>query len=160
VHVHVYRNNEFKGDCSLFDAIVFSPGPGLPENAGLMMDLLRNVEGRIPILGVCLGMQAIAIHCGGELYNQSTVKHGVQEKVFLEDSRLYLSLGNSMKVGLYHSWAVKEGVGDFRINARSESQVVMGIENEAKKMFGVQFHPESVLTSDGMVVVKNFIKLI
>ena len=158
--VTVVRNDEFQGDFFEYDGIVLSPGPGLPEDAGIMMQLLKEVDGKLPVLGICLGMQAMAIHCGGSLYNQEEVKHGVQEKVHLHDSILYKNIEREMLVGLYHSWAVKENERNFRINALSESEVVMGIENVAKKMYGVQFHPESVLTPNGMEIVKNFIEII
>ncbi|MBL1280233.1 MAG: aminodeoxychorismate/anthranilate synthase component II [Fluviicola sp.] len=159
-HVEVVRNDEFIGDYFSYDAIVLSPGPGLPENAGTMMQLLKEVEGRIPIFGICLGMQAIALHCGGKLYNQPIVKHGVQEKIDLHASELFKNLPKKIDVGLYHSWAVKEDAGNFKITAHSESLSVMAIESVAKKMYGVQFHPESVLSPDGMEIVKNFLELI
>lgn len=160
VDVTVVRNDEFLGNYFQYDAIVLSPGPGLPEDAGIMMQLLKEVEGKVPVFGICLGMQAIAIHCGGALYNQENVKHGVQENIELQNSDMYSGLGETMEVGLYHSWAVIKNEGDFKINAFSESKAVMGLENVAKKMYGVQFHPESILTPNGMTIVKNFLKRI
>ena len=87
--VHVIRNNSTVPDLSQYDKIVLSPGPGLPEDAGYMMELLKRAEGQLPVLGVCLGMQGIALHLGGEIYNQEIVKHGVQEEIECYDSVLF-----------------------------------------------------------------------
>lgn len=157
--VHVVRNNAHNLKLSDYDKIVLSPGPGLPKNAGIMMDLIGEVGGTVPILGVCLGMQAIAQHLGGEIYNQENVKHGVQETITRSESSLFTDLPEKMEVGLYHSWAVKEHVA-YSVTAKSESGVIMAIENTEQQLYGVQFHPESVMTPNGMKVLENFLKLI
>lgn len=144
---------------SEFDAVVLSPGPGLPKKAGQMPELVRRILGEIPVLGVCLGMQCLAEHLGGELYNQMKVKHGVEEMIYLEDSLLFLGLERKIQVGLYHSWAVQE-VGDFRVTSRSAENRIMSLENLDKKCFGVQFHPESIMTPQGTQILQNFVRFV
>lgn len=156
-HVHVVRNNVAISNLSSYDKIVLSPGPGLPNDAGCLMDIIQLADGKIPILGVCLGMQAIALHLGGEIYNQESVKHGVQETINCENSVLFDGMPKEIEVGLYHSWAVKDH-SNYRITAKSESGIVMGIENTERMLYGVQFHPESVMTPNGMKIMENFLK--
>lgn len=155
--VHVVRNNVAISNLLDYDKIVLSPGPGLPNEAGCLMDVLEQADGKVPVLGVCLGMQAIGIHLGGGIYNQEIVKHGVQEEIECKDSVLFSGMPNRMEVGLYHSWAVKEHT-NYEVTARSESGILMGIENKDRKLYGVQFHPESVMTPNGMNILKNFLK--
>lgn len=156
--VDVVRNNVGIPDYSRYDKIVLSPGPGLPIDAGVMMELIRSVSGRIPILGVCLGMQAIAVHLGGEIYNQEKVKHGVQETIHLKDSILYNGLSKNIPVGLYHSWAVMPHV-NYQVTSETQKGIVMSLENQLMKLYGVQFHPESIMTPDGELILRNFLKL-
>jgi anthranilate synthase/aminodeoxychorismate synthase-like glutamine amidotransferase len=156
--VDVVRNNIEILNLSDYDKIVLSPGPGLPKEAGYMMDILKKVDGKVPVLGVCLGMQAIALHLDGEIYNQEKVKHGVEEKVLCSDSILFKGIPNQIKVGLYHSWAVKEHL-KYSVTARSESDVIMAIENRERKLYGVQFHPESIMTPNGIDILENFLTL-
>lgn len=153
------RNDEFDLDISDISHVILSPGPGLPKDAGVMMKLLELVDSKIPVLGVCLGMQAIAQYLRGHLYNQSTVKHGVSEKINVtKDSILFDGLGKEIEVGLYHSWAVDDS-GQYNITAVSNSNVIMAIEKPENKFYGVQFHPESVMTKEGKEILKNFLKL-
>lgn len=161
VEVEVVLNDKLSGvEPERYDALVLSPGPGLPEEAGDLMKIIEATAGRKPILGVCLGMQALALYSGGELYNQKVVKHGIQEKIHLEKSDLFDGLPSEVEVGLYHSWAVKEGSGDFKITARSASGTAMALENAKLNWYGVQFHPESVMTPEGRKILMNFISLI
>ena len=141
-----------------FDKIIISPGPGLPKDAGNIMDIIASVAGKIPVLGVCLGMQAIAEYLGGSLFNQSIVKHGVEEEINLTNHPLFDNLSDRINVGLYHSWAVS-GNGDYRTIATSDSGTIMAIVNEEQKMYGVQFHPESVMTPNGAQILQNFLEL-
>lgn len=157
--VDVVRADVFDHDPNSYDKIVFSPGPGLPEDAPLMHQIINQVDGSRPILGVCLGMQSIGLYLGGELYNQVIVKHGLQEKISVEDSALFAGIPQEIAVGLYHSWALKNTVGDFRCTAISENKVVMAIENVERKLYGVQFHPESIMTPNGQGILKNFLLL-
>jgi anthranilate synthase component 2 len=154
----VVRNNVENLEWNKYDKIVLSPGPGLPANAGIMLSLIDQVNGKIPILGVCLGMQAIAQHLGGEIYNQEHVKHGVQETIECGESILFSGLAEKMEVGLYHSWAVKEHLA-YTVTSQSASGVIMAIENTDQQLYGVQFHPESVMTPHGMKILENFLNL-
>lgn len=162
--VVVVRNNELV-DVSAegFDAVCLSPGPGLPSEAGKLRELIQVNIGKAPILGVCLGMQALAEHLGAKLYNLGEVKHGVTEKINLQDSVLFDGLDEQIEVGLYHSWAVEEnscflnGFDGCKVTAVSLNGVVMAIENPILRCWGVQFHPESVMTPAGLTILKNFV---
>lgn len=158
-HVVTVRNDECDIDVSRFSHIVLSPGPGLPKDAGAMMKLLKLVDSKVPVFGVCLGMQAIAEYLGGQLYNQSIVKHGVSEEIdVIRDSILFKNLRSELEVGLYHSWAVDDA-GEYKVIARSKYNVIMAIENTERKFYGVQFHPESIMTKEGEMILENFLKL-
>lgn len=155
-HVDVIKNDDNIPPLSEYNALIISPGPGLPTEAGHLMNILQDAVGKIPILGVCLGMQALAIHLGGGIYNQMKVKHGVSEEIVTEPGILF-RVAEDRKVGLYHSWAVLEK-GDFKIIARSLNEnVVMAIENKDLMCFGVQFHPESILSDNGIEILENFL---
>lgn len=143
-----------------YDKIILSPGPGLPTDAGQMMETIQDFYKTKPLLGVCLGFQALAEHFGGSLYNQKTVKHGIAETVkFKVESRLFENTAELFSVGLYHSWAVNKA--DFpeclEITAESEKGVIMAFEHCELPVAGVQFHPESILSSHGKKIVENFL---
>lgn len=142
-----------------FDAIVLSPGPGLPGESGQLLPFVQEVVGKKPVLGVCLGMQALALVLGGELYNQKLVKHGIQEEIEVSSSILFAELSPPILVGLYHSWAISEN-GDFTVTATSNQGVVMALENNEKRCFGVQFHPESIMTPQGKRILENFLSVV
>lgn len=155
------RNDEFKFNSRSYDAIVLSPGPGLPSEAGQLIEIIEYFIGKVPIFGVCLGMQAIGEMFGGVLVNQNIVKHGIQEEIEVNDSTLFKMLPRKIQVGLYHSWLMKfDNEVDLSITSVSESGVIMSFENKEKMIYAVQFHPESVLTPNGMEIVKNFIEVI
>lgn len=159
--VEVVEANDYKSSMSIdFDAFVLSPGPGLPEESLGMDRLIKDVLGKKPIFGVCLGMQAIGLHLNGELFNQEVVKHGVQESIQIKRGVIFEKMKPQIDVGLYHSWALKNGVGDFSISAVSSNGTIMAIENPAMKVYGVQFHPESILTPDGKQILENFLATI
>lgn len=146
-----------------YDAIVLSPGPGLPEQAGKLMEVVaKSLENQIPVLGVCLGMQALAIHNGDELYNQQHVKHGVSETAKRKvSSAFYSGIPESFEVGLYHSWAVRlKDHSPFTATAYSENGVLMSMEIPEKKVYAVQFHPESILTPNGLQMIRNFVAIV
>ncbi len=153
--VVVRRNDRDVNDWPLFDGVVISPGPGLPEDAGICMEFLGHTVGKIPILGVCLGMQCLAQHLGDELYNLNAVRHGVEMHV-KADGTLFTGCAKGFNVGLYHSWAIR-GDGKFEVVSRSAEGVVMAIENPELKIFGVQFHPDSVMTPEGKRILRNFL---
>lgn len=154
-------------DCSLlqnYDAVVLSPGPGLPPEAGKLMEVVGAAfEMKLPILGVCLGMQALAIHAGDTLYNQEVVKHGLSEEIrrLEKDSLFYSGISEIFEVGLYHSWAVKLGENSpFTPTSTSESEVLMSMEIAERKIYAVQFHPESILTPMGLKMIENFVEIV
>jgi anthranilate synthase/aminodeoxychorismate synthase-like glutamine amidotransferase len=142
-----------------YNSIIFSPGPGLPSETHAIFPVLERYATSKKILGVCLGMQGIASFFGAELYNQREVKHGVSEKVIItNDSLLLKDVPAVFDVGLYHSWAVKlnERLPLTEI-AHSEHGVTMALKHQTLPIYGVQFHPESILTPEGKKIVSNFI---
>lgn len=163
--VHVARNNEIElQEIDLFDQIVLSPGPSLPKDAGIMPALISEYVTRKKFLGVCLGMQAIVQHFGGELFNLPTVMHGVQRTIVIDQKSSSTGLYNgflpSIKVGLYHSWGVKkEHLPSVLVGTAFHQDVVMSIEHENLPVWGVQYHPESILTPEGKQIIRNWLKL-
>ena len=143
-----------------FDQIVLSPGPGLPHEAGKMNEVIAHYVTKKPILGVCLGFQALAEFFGGSLYNQKIVKHGIAELGhFDQNSKLFKNTAGKFKIGLYHSWAVspENFPKCLSITGKSEHDVIMAFEHEELPVAGVQFHPESILSEHGKKIVENFI---
>lgn len=159
--VQVLRENEYdSGNAKDFDKIVLSPGAGLPsERLGMMRCLDENI-GVKPILGVCLGMQALVEKTGGKLFNQKKVKHGMQEKAQKKgESILLRGVNDLFEIGLYHSWAVDlTGTKEWEVTSVSEDGILMSIESPARHLFGVQFHPESILTKEGKTILSNFLE--
>lgn len=161
--IDVLRNDAITVDeAARYDRIVLSPGPGLPSEAGVMMDVLEKLMPSHPILGVCLGMQAIVEVCGGSLYQQAQVMHGVpapcNPEVPLDP--LFLGIEAPFDVGLYHSWAAEPSTlpEPLRISARSADGVIMGIRHKYFDVCGVQFHPESVMTPSGPDMIRNWVE--
>jgi anthranilate synthase component 2 len=148
-------------EAARYDRIVLSPGPGLPGQAGIMPELLRALMPTHPILGVCLGMQAMVEVCGGTLYNQRRVMHGVAVPCIPEEPRdpLFAGLPSPFEAGLYHSWAADPATmpGVLRVTARSAQGVIMAIRHLHVPSCGVQFHPESVLTPLGERIIANWL---
>jgi anthranilate synthase component 2 len=159
--VTVYRNDRFQlDDLEPFDKIVLSPGPGIPSEAGLLLDVIRRYAGRKPILGVCLGEQAIGEAFGGKLTNLSDVFHGVQTPITLTaPDYVFEGLPKELPVGRYHSWVVDtEGLPDcLEVTAVSQEGYIMALHHRTLDVHGIQFHPESVLTPDGKTMIKNFL---
>jgi anthranilate synthase component 2 len=159
--VTVYRNDQFQlADLEPFDKIVLSPGPGIPSEAGLLLDVIRQYAGRKPILGVCLGEQAIGEAFGGTLTNLSDVFHGVQTPITLTaPDYVFEGLPKELPVGRYHSWVVdKEGLPDcLEVTAVSQEGYIMALRHRTLDVHGIQFHPESVLTPDGKTIIRNFL---
>ena len=147
-----------------YQALIISPGPGLPKEAGVLMSVIKEaLRINIPVLGVCLGMQAIAEHFGGNLYNQDMVKHGVSERITItsEDAVLFKGLENRQQVGLYHSWAVEiSEESDLQTTSFSDSGVLMSLQHRKLPIHGVQFHPESIMTKNGKEMIRNFLALV
>ncbi len=160
--VTVARNNAVSlEEIVLYDKIVLSPGPGLPSGAGKMLEIIRLYASQKPILGVCLGMQALGEHFGAKLYNQSIVKHGVSENCkHNQKSAIFNRVSENFEVGLYHSWAVDiSETKELKAIAYSENDILMAFEHQTLPIYGVQFHPESLMTKDGKTILQNFIKI-
>lgn len=160
--VTVWRNDQFKlEDIEQFDKIVLSPGPGIPSEAGLLLDVIKCYAGKKPILGVCLGHQAIGEAFGARLENLSEVFHGVATDCLVtkEDSVIFNGLPAKIIVGRYHSWVVSKQ--DFPacldVTAESQEGQVMALRHKQYPIYGIQFHPESVLTPDGKQMIRNFL---
>lgn len=158
----VLRNDCFRiGDLAGYDKIILSPGPGIPEEAGLLLDVIRHYAGKKPILGVCLGHQAIGEAFGGKLANLAEVFHGVQTPCRLTGKDyLFDGLPEEFPVGRYHSWVVDtKGLPScIEVTAVSPEGQIMALRHRDFDIHGIQFHPESVLTSDGRAIMENFLK--
>lgn len=179
VNVEVLRNDRFKlEELEKYDKIILSPGPGIPEEVGLLLDVIHTYKGKKPILGVCLGEQAIGQAFGGKLSNLSDVFHGVQTTVkikerngkFKDISReskensiaedyIFRDLPEKIPVGRYHSWVVDtEGLPDeLAVTAISPEGQIMALKHRKYDIHGIQFHPESVLTPDGKKIMENWL---
>ena len=141
-------------------ALVFSPGPGWPADAGKMKDMIRDFAGEKPILGICLGHQAIAEAFGGKLGLAPKVMHGKQSQLQFEaPSILYHGIKNNCSVMRYHSLMVEELPAEFEVTARAiDDQVIMGFQHKELPIYGFQYHPESIGTPDGLSTIRNFIE--
>ncbi|HWB25800.1 MAG TPA: aminodeoxychorismate/anthranilate synthase component II [Chitinophagaceae bacterium] len=159
--VDVYRNDQIPLDkVKEYDKIILSPGPGIPEEAGLLLPLIKEYASTKSILGVCLGHQAIGESFGGKLVNLTNVYHGVATKInILQKDGLYKSLPPAFTVGRYHSWVVSEKgfPDDLEITAKDDNGMIMGLRHKTYDVQGVQFHPESVLTPDGETIMRNWL---
>jgi len=159
--VTVMRNDQFQlRELEPFDKIILSPGPGIPSEAGLLLDVIRTYAGHKPILGVCLGHQAIGEVFGARLENLSDVFHGVATPCHLTaPSPLWEGLDSTITIGRYHSWVVsREQFPDsLEITAESDEGQIMALRHRHYAIYGIQFHPESVLTPDGATIVRNWL---
>lgn len=159
--VDVVRNDAFQmSRLEPYDKIVLSPGPGIPEEAGLLNDVIRRYAGRKPILGVCLGHQAIAEVFGGRLENLRTVYHGVQTPThIINHDYLFEHLPETFEAGRYHSWVVsRSGLPDsLEVTAISDDGHIMALRHRTYDVRGIQFHPESILTPEGARILQNWL---
>ncbi|MGN6178789.1 MAG: anthranilate synthase component II [Mucilaginibacter sp.] len=159
----VWRNDRFTiSDVDVYDNIILSPGPGIPSEAGLLLEVIAKYSPTKSIFGVCLGQQAIAEAFGGKLYNLKQPMHGIATpiKVTNDDEKLFAGLPESFKVGRYHSWVVDgNSLPDvFAVTAIDEADnSVMALRHKEYDVRGVQFHPESVLTEYGKEMMKNWL---
>ena len=161
--VTVYRNDDFEiEELAYFDKIIISPGPGIPDEAGLIKEVIQKYASSKSILGICLGHQAIAEVFGGEIINLNKVYHGVSStiKVILDDEKLFKNLPNEFNAGRYHSWIVKKETlpNELLITSVDENQEIMSLKHKIHDVRGVQFHPESILTPYGKILLKNWIE--
>ena len=162
--VEVFRNDQISlENIAAFDRIILSPGPGIPSEAGLLLPLIKKYASTKPILGVCLGHQAIAEAFGGTLINLDKVFHGVATPVKTTNkvSPLFMGLNNTLEVGRYHSWIVsdKNFPDELEITAVDENGYIMALQHKTYNVQGVQFHPESVLTPCGEMILQNWLSI-
>lgn len=161
--VDVLRNDKFRLEqLDAYDKLVLSPGPGIPQEAGLLLEVIRTYAGRKPMLGVCLGHQAIGEVFGARLENLKEVYHGVQTPVSLLEEEaggdyIFRGLPRRIEVGRYHSWVVSaDSIPPcLQVTATADGQV-MALRHREYDIYGIQFHPESVLTPDGKTIVRNW----
>lgn len=160
----VVRNDAFElDDAEVFSHIVIGPGPGLPEESGLVMQLIEQYGSSKSILGICLGMQALLVSDGSVMLNMSSVKHGAQDSITTApESKLFINIPKTITVGRYHSWAFKSDVitENYRVTALSDDGHVMAVEHKTLPLFGLQFHPESIMTEHGLKMIQNWMSVI
>lgn len=160
--VEVLRNDQFQiEDLLPYDKIILSPGPGIPSEAGLLLDVIRQYAPIKPILGVCLGHQAIGEYFGGHLTNLSQVFHGVSSTISVTTpDYIYNELPDHIEVGRYHSWVVdtKAFPDCLEITSVSEEGQIMSLRHRQYDVRGIQYHPESVLTPDGQKIISNWLE--
>ncbi|GAO43476.1 anthranilate synthase component II [Flavihumibacter petaseus] len=166
--VEVFRNDAIPMEAvAAYDKIILSPGPGIPEEAGLLLPLIKTYGASKSILGVCLGHQAIGEAFGGTLANLDEVYHGIATPVTVNNKRkitsndVFRGLPETFDVGRYHSWVVKEDgfPGVLEVTARDASGMIMGLRHREYDVQGVQFHPESVLTPNGEKMLRNWLQI-
>jgi para-aminobenzoate synthetase component II len=158
--VEVVRNDEVEDSHLKAKAIVISPGPCTPNEAGVSLQVIRDYSGQLPILGVCLGHQAIGQVFGGKVVRAKHPMHGDYSAITHDGSGVFEGVPQNMHVGRYHSLVVEDvDASDLRVTARSEDGAIMGLTHKTHPTFGVQFHPESILTTHGYEMFRNFLKV-
>lgn len=166
VKVQVVRNNKLKASDNYkfekYKGIVFSPGPGKPENAGEMMNIISNYKDKIPMLGICLGHQAIGASFGAKIVKMKKVMHGKTDNItILKNSNIIKNIPNNFIATRYHSLEIsnKNLPKEIEVLAENKEKSIMAIKVKNKKIYGLQFHPESIATLNGELFFKNFIKI-
>ena len=159
--VTVVRNDEFSMDfVENFDKILISPGPGIPDEAGQTKELIKRFYSKKSIMGVCLGHQAIGEVFGGKLKNLDNVFHGVATEIeIISEDKLFNGIPKKIKVGRYHSWVVEKLNKNLEVLAHDFDGNIMALRHKDHKVWGVQFHPESILTEFGKDILKNWLEL-
>lgn len=162
--VLVYRNDHIDAASARRLApthLVISPGPGRPDGAGMSLTMIGEFAGCVPILGVCLGHQCIVQHFGGRIVSAERLMHGKTSQVSHDSGALYAGLPASFAAGRYHSLCADPAAlpGELAVTARTEQQEIMGVRHRDMTIEGVQFHPESVLTPEGDILMRNFIRM-
>ncbi|MEK6614554.1 MAG: aminodeoxychorismate/anthranilate synthase component II [Bacteroidota bacterium] len=160
VKIDVFRNDKISlENVNQYDKILLSPGTGLPSEAGILIDVIKEFSPKKSILGVCLGHQAIGEVFGGKLINLDSVYHGVAtEMEVVKEDLLFKGLPKKFKAGRYHSWVVDSTnfPNDLEITVKDENGYVMGLRHKKFDVRGIQFHPESILTEHGLEMIKNW----
>lgn len=161
--IEVFRNDQLELEAmETYDAIVLSPGPGLPHQAGLLLDIIKTYSGKKPILGICLGHQAIGQVFGAELENLTKVYHGLATPIeLLSATGIFEGQSSPLTVGRYHSWVVDKSTLPpcLEVLAEDEQGQIMAMQHQEHPTIGLQFHPESVLTPTGKSLLNNFLEL-
>jgi anthranilate synthase component 2 len=162
--VEVVKNDEL--DLSMpsrFDKILISPGPGVPSEAGLVLEVLKSIGSTKSVLGICLGHQAIAECYGGSLYRTTETAHGLTKEIMIEEKseQLFGGIPRKFSAGLYHSWAVDPVSLPpcFSVTARSADGIIMALTHKEFDVRGIQFHPESIMTPFGFLILKNWLTI-
>lgn len=160
--VDVYRNDQIPlEDIEKYDKIILSPGPGIPKEAGILLDVIKKYAPTKSIFGVCLGQQAIAEAFGGSLINLSEIYHGVAtEATQTKEHKIFNNLPENLEVGRYHSWAVNpdDFPVELEITSIDKNGMIMSLKHKIYDVHAVQYHPESILTPDGKQILENFLK--
>jgi len=162
--IEVRKNDQLTIDeVEGYEYIILSPGPGLPEDAGLLKEIIRTYRGKKKIFGVCLGLQAIGEVYGCELANLDKVFHGIKSEISITDdsSPIYNSLPEKIEAGRYHSWVINEDTltSELAVTARAASGQIMSVEDRANHVYAVQYHPESIMTPEGKTILTNFLQV-
>ena len=161
--IKVVRNDEVPiSFVEEYDCIFISPGPGVPQGSGIILDVIKTYASTKSIFGVCLGLQAIGVAFGGDLINLDQVYHGVHTPITITDpgESIFKGLSNPFQAGRYHSWVINRETipQDLQITAIDDKDMIMAASHKSFHVKGVQFHPESVLTPDGKMILANFLK--
>lgn len=164
VKVDVFRNNQISlSEIEKYNTIILSPGPGLPKDTGILLNIIKQYASTKKILGVCLGMQAIGEVFGGKLKNLDNVYHGVATEIEIVDTSdlLFTNIPKNIHVGRYHSWVIDKDTcpTNLKITSVDENGQIMSIKHNTYNVYGVQFHPESILTEYGKEIIANFLAI-
>jgi len=161
--IDIFRNDKITlQQCEAYEYIIISPGPGLPEESGMTIDIIKNFYKTKKIFGVCLGLQAITVSFGGQLKNLSRVLHGIETEMTIKDHvPIFKNIDQKFIAGRYHSWvAERENFPEsLIINCIDVDNEIMGIHHKDYPLYGVQFHPESIMTPTGETMIANFLNL-
>lgn len=162
VNPDVFRNDEITlSEINEYDKILLSPGPGVPQDAGICIELIKQYAESKSILGICLGHQAVCEALGGSIHNLPQVYHGISSNINITNppDPLFAGLPSGFTAGRYHSWAVNKLPDTFNITCADDDGIIMGISHKEYDVRGLQFHPESVMTDYGMDIIKNWIEI-
>jgi len=162
--VDVFRNDEISVEEIIRrapDKIVISPGPGTPDDAGVSVPLIRELQGRIPLLGVCLGHQSIGAALGGRVVRAGQIMHGKTSRVYHDNTGIFHGVDNPFTATRYHSLIVERETlpASLTVRAWTEDGTIMGMDSLELRLYGVQFHPESIMTGEGKKIIRNFMEL-